>query len=71
MGGNGFWTFLKCPKIKSPDSTPKILGKKALVTEMLSFWKKDEKCCDANFLVFFCADCLGNISLILKTIRFL
>jgi hypothetical protein len=27
--------------------------KKALVTEMLSFSKKDEKCCDANFFMFF------------------
>jgi hypothetical protein len=61
MGGNGFWTFLKCPKIKSPDSTPKILGKKALVTEMLSFLKKDGKCCDANFLVFFMRKSLGKI----------
>jgi hypothetical protein len=29
MGGNDFWTFLKCPKIKSSESTPKIPRKKS------------------------------------------
>jgi hypothetical protein len=53
MGGNDFWTFLKCPKIKSSESTPKIPRKKAHVTEMLSFTKIGEKCCEHNFLMIF------------------
>jgi hypothetical protein len=31
----------------------KTLPKKALVTGMLSFWKKGEKCCEHNFFQHF------------------
>ena len=38
----------------------KNLGKKALVTEMLSFLFFNEKCCDANFLSVFIRKHLGT-----------
>jgi len=51
--GNRFWTFLKCPFSEKAIGLCQKPWKKALVTEMLSFSKIHEKCCHANFFIYF------------------
>ena len=44
-----FWTFLRMSNLPKSQSGLEKRTKKRLVTIMLSFSEKDEKCCDANF----------------------
>ena len=54
--------FKNVQKPKGPSDPRKNLAKFGFVTEMLSFSKKDQKCCEHNFLSIFCKNDLGIFS---------